>query len=494
MSGDVNERPDILKRSQHQKGRESNVLFSRIRNFNQTFSSIGSLFSNGNSNVSGMNNRFEHDGERLDEKQFCNLTSERRASATSQGFYHDQNRCTLDSLKLGPPFEILDIDTPTPTRPGTPHNIDRMIPREEQGSQNNLSSNILSQPRSSIGTKLQFNARQHNIYHGDPHNYRNSEDLNGRNAPIFYTASPSGSLTVATSSSSSSHSLSSNHFSVSSMLSSLNDTPPLSPDSASFGTNSSISQLATDKGPPSDMRDQFDQYEERHAIIYPQERPKLEEIREGKKPERTICPDTLIDHMAEEDSSDHQTNDQTPIDDTDEWYGLEYTLELSCKERRASETYSCDEHVGESSRSHESWAALRRGTIHPFFEDKDYHQWKNWHKHLDREDERRRHRRGLEFKARSKDLAWYHLNEMRTREVMYWQLEVYGMVGPDVKDRLATLGEHRRDPYHPPKKHHLGWYLKRSRSVACLRELQPKSTLKLISRGGRPVMHENWIS
>ena len=29
-----------------------------------------------------------------------------------------------------------------------------------------------------------------------------------------------------------------------------------------------------------------------------------------------------------------------------------------------------------------------------------------------------------------------------------------------------------QDPYFPPKKHGLGWYLKRSRSVACIRELK----------------------
>lgn len=75
------------------------------------------------------------------------------------------------------------------------------------------------------------------------------------------------------------------------------------------------------------------------------------------------------------------------------------------------------------------------------------------------------------------------------------------MIARDVRDRLAMLAEHRRvshiffdaylvidwhvqDPYYPAKKHNLGWYLKRSRSAACLRELQPKPTPKLISRGG----------
>jgi len=30
-----------------------------------------------------------------------------------------------------------------------------------------------------------------------------------------------------------------------------------------------------------------------------------------------------------------------------------------------------------------------------------------------------------------------------------------------------------QDPYYPPTKHGLGWHLKRSRSVGCLRELYP---------------------
>lgn len=31
----------------------------------------------------------------------------------------------------------------------------------------------------------------------------------------------------------------------------------------------------------------------------------------------------------------------------------------------------------------------------------------------------------------------------------------------------------KQDPYIPAQKHNFGWYLKRSRSTACLRELQP---------------------
>jgi hypothetical protein len=71
---------------------------------------------------------------------------------------------------------------------------------------------------------------------------------------------------------------------------------------------------------------------------------------------------------------------------------------------------------------------------------------------------------------------------------------VYGAIAKDVKERLATLADRRpvsqcfnysfhlfisvlQDPYYPPKKHTYAWYLKRSRSIACLSELQPSPDL-----------------
>ncbi|KAJ7499410.1 hypothetical protein FB451DRAFT_1205334, partial [Mycena latifolia] len=50
--------------------------------------------------------------------------------------------------------------------------------------------------------------------------------------------------------------------------------------------------------------------------------------------------------------------------------------------------------------------------------------------------------------------------------------EVYGDVDKGLYERLGMLEGHRPDPYHPPQKHGLGWELKRSRSVAALRELR----------------------
>ena len=128
-------------------------------------------------------------------------------------------------------------------------------------------------------------------------------------------------------------------------------------------------------------------------------------------------------------------------DDPEEWYGLEYTLEMSSRERQPSDTESFSaggEHskvnhcpfsslaplqrfTGNFQQSRESWAAIHQGTIHPFLEDEDYYQWKNWHRQLDRQDERRKHKKGFAFKAHSKELSYLFVDEMRTRDVLYWQ-------------------------------------------------------------------------
>ncbi|KAJ7727948.1 hypothetical protein B0H16DRAFT_1331305 [Mycena metata] len=218
------------------------------------------------------------------------------------------------------------------------------------------------------------------------------------------------------------------------------------------------------------MRTQIDEPDEQYAYT----RPHSMEIKEGKKPERPIV------HISSDadgpDSALLTTGDVNADgsviieDDKDEWYGLEYTLELSTRERRASETHSFS--GGEHSKSRESWAAIHQGTVHPFFEDEEYYQWKNWHRYLDHQDEKRKHRRGRAFKMNAKELAWFYADEMHTRDFMSWQA-VYGAVSKDVFERLAILEAHRPDPYYPPMKHDMGWYLKRSRSVASLRELRP---------------------
>jgi len=40
---------------------------------------------------------------------------------------------------------------------------------------------------------------------------------------------------------------------------------------------------------------------------------------------------------------------------------------------------------------------------------------------LDLQDEREKHKKGFEFKAHSKDLAWFFVDEIRTRDILYWQ-------------------------------------------------------------------------
>ncbi|KAJ7477216.1 hypothetical protein B0H11DRAFT_1296087 [Mycena galericulata] len=224
------------------------------------------------------------------------------------------------------------------------------------------------------------------------------------------------------------------------------------------------------------MRMQVDDSDAQYATV----RPHSLEIKEGKKPERPIDFETLLaDISGDADSpealilSSGDLDANAPViskEDKDEWYGLEYTLELSTRERRASETHSST--AGEHSKSRESWAAIHQGTIHPFFEDEEYYQWKNWHRYLERQDEKRKHRRGRAFKAHAKELAWFYADEMHTRDAMSWQMEVYGQAEKGVFERLQLLEAHRPDPYHPPQKHNLGWYLKRSRSVASLRELR----------------------
>lgn len=54
-------------------------------------------------------------------------------------------------------------------------------------------------------------------------------------------------------------------------------------------------------------------------------------------------------------------------------------------------------------------------------EDEGYIQWRNWHRFLDRQDEKRRHRKGALFKTQARELSWLYVDELRTRELMYWQ-------------------------------------------------------------------------
>ncbi|KAG6810463.1 hypothetical protein H0H92_011752 [Tricholoma furcatifolium] len=161
--------------------------------------------------------------------------------------------------------------------------------------------------------------------------------------------------------------------------------------------------------------------DEEHALEWAANHSYSSEIREGKKPDRGFQSYEFQDERPGDCDSKNEPLTREALgvyNDQDEWYGLEYTMELSCRERHPSDGTKS---AGEHSKSRESWAAIHQGTVHPYFEDEDYYEWKNWHRFLDRLDEHKKHKRGLEFKARSKDLAWQYVEEMHARDLLYWQ-------------------------------------------------------------------------
>ncbi|KAJ6516372.1 hypothetical protein C8R45DRAFT_959919 [Mycena sanguinolenta] len=268
----------------------------------------------------------------------------------------------------------------------------------------------------------------------------------------------------------------------------LDDTPPLTPESL-IADLSLVSLSSPNLGLDYEYAYDYDQQTFEgggHEDVYMDMQAAPDaflrhsmEIKEGKKPERPIDYDVLLADISDAPADDAALTSGDPQvdgnllaeDDKDEWFGLEYTLELSTRERRASETHSFS--AGEHSKSRESWAAIHQGTVHPFFEDEEYYQWKNWHRYLDHQDEKRKHRRGRAFKVHSKELAWFYVDEVYARDLMYWQTDVYGDVDKEIYERLRVLQAHRPDPYYPPQKHDIAWYFKRARSVASLRELRP---------------------
>ncbi|KAJ7590624.1 hypothetical protein C8J56DRAFT_1162752, partial [Mycena floridula] len=224
------------------------------------------------------------------------------------------------------------------------------------------------------------------------------------------------------------------------------DTPPLTPDSFSLPSLDQVDDL--------DLPD---------LVCDDQEKLwNYTNVKEGKKPEPPI--DYIVDDISFDAPSSRAAEKAPVVADSDEWYGLEYTLELSCRERRPSDA--------DSNSSRESWAAIHLGTIDPYYEEEEFYHWTRWHRYLDQLEERRKHRRGLEFKAHCSDQSWIYLDDMRTRELYYWQMETFGRSAHEVTDRLTLLSEYRKDIYCPPQKHDLAWFLKRSRSLSSIRELR----------------------
>lgn len=140
------------------------------------------------------------------------------------------------------------------------------------------------------------------------------------------------------------------------------ETPPLTPDSlnehtflSSTSSNDSDNELSVEI-----LLYPTEEDNEDTGGLYPPQH--TQEIKEGKKPERDIvrllalsftsalkqlwqCYETLIQDIPSADPLSNQELN-TPIDDKDEWYGLEYTLELSSRERHPSDTqsFSAGEH------------------------------------------------------------------------------------------------------------------------------------------------------
>ncbi|KAF7301268.1 MFS domain-containing protein [Mycena indigotica] len=242
------------------------------------------------------------------------------------------------------------------------------------------------------------------------------------------------------------------------------DTPPLTPESSE--STGSLSPLLSQDG--LQLLDELEYYEDSYSEDDSFTRPYSQEIKEGKRPAPPIdCDDTLLDDI----SSEAEEAKVVAPEDSEEWYGLEYTLELSTRQRRASETPEIS--TGEHSKSRESWLALHQGFVHPYYQDQQFSLWKDWHRYLDRQDERRRHRRSRAFRAHAKELAWLYVDEMKTRDYIFWQADEYGQIDKELLERLELIEAHRADSYYPPQKHNRAWHLKRSRSVATLNELCP---------------------
>ncbi|KAL1727449.1 hypothetical protein EV714DRAFT_217251 [Schizophyllum commune] len=265
------------------------------------------------------------------------------------------------------------------------------------------------------------------------------------------------------------------HSSSASSGSDLDLTPPLTPDIAN---NESYSFDSLRSSAHSGLGDSYDDGSP------PFHSP---EVREGKKPERRINEEPPADDFSGFPTSSAAS---TPAvaDDSEEWVGLEYSIELSTRERHISDTLS-HASAGEHSKSRESWAALHAGTMHPIVEEEEYARWVNWHRYLDQQEERRRHKKGYAFKAHSREMALLYLEEFRLRDVVYrmasrfiflhkvvlltWRTlqKPNGVLKDKLEKRLALVAELRPDPYIPAQKHTDSWYLKRSRTISCLAEL-----------------------
>ncbi|KAI0347424.1 hypothetical protein BDW22DRAFT_525200 [Trametopsis cervina] len=256
-----------------------------------------------------------------------------------------------------------------------------------------------------------------------------------------------------------------------------NATPPLTPDSlsaqsladsqTSLGTSPDLVQLHSRGVDPSTSGlDELGRSREESEVI-----------RAGKQPERPICYEALIADISHNSPQSCEQEQETvaspvPTEDEEDWYGLEETIELSLRERKASDCYSPG--GGESSRSYDSWEAMHHGYVHPLLMEREYRRWRKWHHNLDKKlQQRERILRTFQFLRDSKEKAEVYVSERKGRNRIQGNPENIKML----KHNVAMLALYRPDPYYPPVKHDLAWVLKTSRSSTCLRELRPLSRL-----------------
>lgn len=129
--------------------------------------------------------------------------------------------------------------------------------------------------------------------------------------------------------------------------------------------------------------------------------------------------------MTDEDSQDVNANG-----DSGEWWGLQYTLELSRRDSRASDTSSSTtgEHskvctlsffictlLGYSfyymSRVANHGLQFTRGRFPPLYEDTNFQDWKRWHRGLEKAELRRRRKRTIDFIEESTHLSSLYIDE-----------------------------------------------------------------------------------
>ncbi|KAL0949834.1 hypothetical protein HGRIS_009869 [Hohenbuehelia grisea] len=174
-----------------------------------------------------------------------------------------------------------------------------------------------------------------------------------------------------------------------------NETPPLTPDSFNDGylsdtqpspymdrftanvqsEDSSFERLLVDDTISAVDDSPDDGYDE-EALSAGTMAERISDVKAGKKPERPGRPCLL--QAPEENSGSKEL-------DADEWIGLEYTIELSARERRRTDT-EVTPTEGEYSKSRESWLALHPDIDHPEILDAEFNQWRTWRQHLDSEE------------------------------------------------------------------------------------------------------------